>query len=638
MSICNTKITKSVDYRLTTNVNREYNNNKRKYVMMTLPILRLNKMFTVFGFSRRAIDIVRGMTMKKKLMVAALTCMGVFAIFGSPLGTKVANASVDWDSLGTATSGKASISASTDSSYLYIYLNSGNTKGTLPAKIGVQCTGHARVYYNLSSTKSGNITLTDSTDKVVGTGTISDNTEVLEATISMSAAGLDQYAGKKVSIYGNTTGSLVVQPELPSTILTSSPTESTDTSDSQTTTATTSSVDWTTIDKTEVGKGGATGTIGVYNDGTNLDFYVNTGNIASNMPSVYELVVGGKEYTLNLKSNSVGTTSVTIDGDYLVGTVQDAGSATITDNGTSKTLTGSIPLSKLALTDDSDEIVTLSSPNLGSQQATTSIITDYAGTVLTGSDGSDNTTTKADTGSGSSDPTNEALTGDGSDASSNSSQANNNNVDEDTGITADGDFSDWDDNAFQPMESGNDTDNIKYVALAADNDHVSFAIKMHPHWEDGYNTFQPDGYTLNIEGKDYTITLNNHQSVNLAVGEGEPVSINISQGTDSKDVANACYVKNVTIDEYDGAGNEVDGNGYEWEVTIPTKDFDGVSDVSGQTITLKNTNLFSGTVTATGASTAPVLLAGTGFAIAGLSVYKLSRNKRKKRFATRKTK
>lgn len=48
--------------------------------------------------------------------------------------------------------------------------------------------------------------------------------------------------------------------------------------------------------------------------------------------------------------------------------------------------------------------------------------------------------------------------------------------------------------------------------------------------------------------------------------------------------------------------------------------------LAGSTIKLENSTLWSGSLTATSASSGPVVLASVGFVIAGFSVYKLTKS------------
>jgi uncharacterized protein (TIGR04145 family) len=229
----------------------------------------------------------------------------------------------------------------------------------------------------------------------------------------------------------------------------------------------------------------------------------------------------------------------------------------------------------------------------------------------------------------SSDAVSQAMKATRSQASKKKSLANNNNVHGSMGITIDGKFHDWDDITKSAMTINGDNDNIKYAALVADSENIYFYVLMNPVLSGGYTSFQPAGYDLTVGGKEFWITFNNGQTVNLDEGQSQMVSTNIYSSDANVNLNGQAAVGKQSIDQTMGDGKKVKGIGYVFECAIPLKDLKGISDISDQTITLKNRNLWDGEIDTTGGSTGPVLLAGTGFAIAGWSVLQVLRRKQK---------
>ena len=91
------------------------------------------------------------------------------------------------------------------------------------------------------------------------------------------------------------------------------------------------------------------------------------------------------------------------------------------------------------------------------------------------------------------------------------------------------------------------------------------------------------------------------------------------------------YVARQYLDQKMGDGSTVQGSSYVLECAVPYASLTGISDTSGQTITLANPNLWSGTIEASGGSTGPIVLASAGFVIAIAGAIKLSGFKFKRR-------
>lgn len=217
----------------------------------------------------------------------------------------------------------------------------------------------------------------------------------------------------------------------------------------------------------------------------------------------------------------------------------------------------------------------------------------------------------------------------------------NNNESGDLGITIDGNFDDWADKTKQPMKENGDNFNIKYASLLTDSNNIYIYILMHPvgsggGYETGYYKLQPSGYKLKVGSKIFDLTINPNYAKdvdNLKIGQKIAVPIDIWSGADNYNLVlnNLVYVSRQYVDQKMGDGTPIKGSGFVFEAKIPFKDLKGVSNTSGQTITLANGNLWDGELHVTGGSTGPVVLASTGFVIAIAAVLKYSGFSFKKR-------
>lgn len=201
----------------------------------------------------------------------------------------------------------------------------------------------------------------------------------------------------------------------------------------------------------------------------------------------------------------------------------------------------------------------------------------------------------------------------------------------DLGITIDGDFTDWADKPKHAMTISGDDDNVKYVSLLTDNHSIYYYILMSPKLQGGYTNFQPSGYVLTVGGKTFHLSFNNHQTVTLNVGEKQAVAMNL-YGSDGSNVnlSHQAYVSRQIIPQKLGDGTAVKGKGYVLECAIPLADLQGISSTSGQTISLKNPNLWTGSLKVSGGSTGPIVLAGIGALIAVGSVWQFSTRPQKR--------
>lgn len=358
------------------------------------------------------------------------------------------------------------------------------------------------------------------------------------------------------------------------------------------------------------------------NDGNNLYITMTTGSATKLIPTSFTGSYDGKQLTFNLSGTKDGLITVSLNGTAVgTGQVSSAGTA----------VKATISLAKTGLKDVAGKTMQISG---GSATASTKFVGNSADSTSSSSSNAstatseDKTTSSSSSKDESTDAVSQALKDKDSDAKKKDDLAENNNANGDFDISIDGDFDDWDDVLKSTMTVDGDNDNLKYVALVADSNNVYFYVKMQPVLAGGYTSFQPAGYVLTVGGKPFYISFNNNQTVNLDVGKSQNVSMNIYSPDVNVNLDGQASVSNQSIDQKNGDGSTVKGHGYVLECSIPIKDLKGISDTSDQTITLENSNLWTGKVTTTGGSTGPVLLASTGVAIAGLSVYKLSRKKR----------
>lgn len=374
------------------------------------------------------------------------------------------------------------------------------------------------------------------------------------------------------------------------------------------------------------------------------------------VPTWYTINVNGKSATLsfgdngNIAWNSGQSTSFTVDGrDSGWNEIANVGQGTAsynTDGNLGYQLECRISLAALGAT-DTDSTVTINDTgnNLSSSPITSESsdlispidkVTDTdstaTGATTTDDQSSASSVVSSATSSASSNAVDQAISGSDT-ATSDGSLASNNNVNNSLNINIDGQFSDWDDITKTDMTEDGDDDNVKPSAMVTDDNNVYFYVSMTPVLSGGYTTFQASGYTLVINGQKYYVTLNNNSGLTLDDGKTQLVDVSIwdNDTNTNVDVGNTCGVTKETITQSMGDGSKVTGQAYVWEVKIPFSDLEKASgskdmNLAGSTIKLENSTLWSGSLTATSASSGPVVLASVGFVIAGFSVYKLTKS------------
>ncbi|MFV0559305.1 MAG: Firmicu-CTERM sorting domain-containing protein [Enterococcus sp.] len=178
------------------------------------------------------------------------------------------------------------------------------------------------------------------------------------------------------------------------------------------------------------------------------------------------------------------------------------------------------------------------------------------------------------------------------------------------GITIDGAFDDWDDKPMTTITSNGDNFNIKKGSLLADTTDVYFYLNM-SETGIGYNNLQTANYELVIAGKTYYLTFANTISSGDSVGTSKEISVSAWSSSDNQNYS----LPNAKIIETRRAV----GDGYSdtVEFSIPYGDL-GLDNtiVNEISLTIKNTNLGEQTISTTGGSTGPYIIAGVGFVMA----------------------
>ncbi|WP_407888136.1 Firmicu-CTERM sorting domain-containing protein [Levilactobacillus sp. N40-8-2] len=382
----------------------------------------------------------------------------------------------------------------------------------------------------------------------------------------------------------------------------------------------TADVNWDNVTKTQVGYY-AMHNVAMTTDSSGVNLYIDSGNTNQSLPTTdYTLTANNRPYYITLTRNGSQVTATAINSNWQkLGTV---GSGSLMTVGTVETLILHLSFAQLGITTASGD-VTLSCSGLGSQTVSSSIITNPATSIL---DGSGVTSDPEPIDDSSKDASNSSSSNKTDDLST-----SGNNQSGNLGITIDGNFDDWADKTKHPMKITGDDDNIKYASLLTDHDNIYFYILMSPKLSGGYTNFQPSGYQLEVGGKTFYLSFNNNQTVNLDVNQKQSVSLNIYSDSANTNLLGHAYVARQYLDQKMGDGSTVQGSSYVLECAVPYASLTGISDTSGQTITLANPNLWSGTIEASGGSTGPIVLASAGFVIAIAGAIKLSGFKFKRR-------
>lgn len=197
--------------------------------------------------------------------------------------------------------------------------------------------------------------------------------------------------------------------------------------------------------------------------------------------------------------------------------------------------------------------------------------------------------------------------------------ANNGSTTNKYDISIDGNFDDWSDKPMTTVKEDWDDYNIKKASLLADDNNIYFYLNMSPEHGGGYSTLQPSGYVLKIGSKTFYVTF----KANGNLTDGATVDGTVNAW--NSDVSGSGDLSQATMKVH--RFKTANGHNDIMEAKIPLSELKVAG--GSQTITMKNDNLGSQTLTATGGSTGPVVLAGVGLIIALGSVVTFTRTRAK---------
>lgn len=320
-----------------------------------------------------------------------------------------------------------------------------------------------------------------------------------------------------------------------------------------------------------------------------------TTNGSSNVPTT-----AGDKLRVSTNVYSSNSGSYNNDGNNIGYVVAKSGTGS---DGYDDAFEGQVALSDLQLgkTDGTEFKLSGGGYNMGSYTATT---TAQANTSASSSSSSTASSTSASTGNSGSNYTSHP------------------------DIVIDGAFDDWAGVTKTKIRESGDDFNVKEGAMLQYDGDLYIYINMSPNLGTGYAALQPSGYDLTIGGVKYNLTVENadgstYQALTTA-NQTRSITMGIYNNSTGKWDQTPSGVSGRVTRVVTATGGQSDV----FEIKLPLTDFDA-SNQTGQTITLQNKNLGDETMTVTGGSTGPVLLAASGFIIALFGVWQWSRNKRR---------
>ncbi|MCH4057248.1 Firmicu-CTERM sorting domain-containing protein [Lapidilactobacillus gannanensis] len=191
-------------------------------------------------------------------------------------------------------------------------------------------------------------------------------------------------------------------------------------------------------------------------------------------------------------------------------------------------------------------------------------------------------------------------------------------------IVIDGAFDDWSDVQKTKLRFSDGDYNAHNAALLQYDGNLYLYINMDPHRGASYNDFQPTTYNFKIGTQSY--------DVKIVKANGQPYQ-QLKQIGDTERVAMAHNVGEINVlTGSEGYVTRMEtstgGRTDVMEIKVPVKSFGGAAD-DGQTITMTNVALGNQTLTVTGGSTGPILLAAGGFGIALFGIWQFNRRKKR---------
>jgi uncharacterized protein (TIGR04145 family) len=188
------------------------------------------------------------------------------------------------------------------------------------------------------------------------------------------------------------------------------------------------------------------------------------------------------------------------------------------------------------------------------------------------------------------------------------------------GIVIDGKFDDWSGLPMTKLSySYENGQNIKYASLVTDDSNLYFYLSMAPEKDEGYKNLQPSGHKLVIGNKVFWMTIVDplQSGDSSLIGQTKDVSVTFWAEDNSVNVTLPIgKMTRVKTDFNDASYSD------EVEIAVPFEQLQ-LEATGSQTIVYSNTNLDEQTITVTGGSTGPWLLAGIAVVIAGFSYWKL---------------
>jgi uncharacterized protein (TIGR04145 family) len=207
-------------------------------------------------------------------------------------------------------------------------------------------------------------------------------------------------------------------------------------------------------------------------------------------------------------------------------------------------------------------------------------------------------------------------------------------------IKIDGDFSDWSDlpktvvSSWNPPESDENATRTayKHESLVADANNIYLYVRMTE--AGGNNTMVAASYLLTVGTNTYRFQLANLAGENvsftktsLAVGQTQEYKLRaqLASGTSSTLTSSDAVMQDSNVKAFvtrtaNVASDNPDGYTDEMELCIPFSALGITGTNTGQVITERNDSIGNQTLSTSGGSTGPVVLAGIGFGVAILGV------------------
>ncbi|MFB9769915.1 Firmicu-CTERM sorting domain-containing protein [Lactiplantibacillus modestisalitolerans] len=193
-------------------------------------------------------------------------------------------------------------------------------------------------------------------------------------------------------------------------------------------------------------------------------------------------------------------------------------------------------------------------------------------------------------------------------------------------IKIDGGFDDWAGVSKTKIREPGDDFNVKEGALLQYDGNLYIYINMSPNRGSGYRTLQPSDYKLTIGNVVYDLTIENadgqtYQALSK-VDQTQAITMGVYNEKTNDWQAKPAGASGYVTRKRTATGGFTDI----FEVKLPLKAL-GASADDGQTITLKNSTLGAESMTVSGGSTGPILLAGSGFGLALLGFWQYRRRR-----------